>query len=107
MVLFIGGLQEIPHSVNPFYILPHHGWHFKNFVTVWKSYNYLMLYKTTLHFADEYDKYVVLKGLLPDSFYRRSTDGKIFPSNAIMDAGIPLPKEKGEYRAYRWYLEKV
>ncbi|MDD5956092.1 MAG: carbohydrate ABC transporter permease [Lachnospiraceae bacterium] len=35
-------------SVNPFYILPHHGWHFKNFVTVWKSYNYLILYKNTL-----------------------------------------------------------
>lgn len=81
MVLFIGGLQEIPHSVNPFYILPHHGWHFKNFVTVWKSYNYLMLYKNTLLLI----------------FFRMAA--------AIMDAGIPLPKEKGEYRAYRWYLE--
>ncbi len=43
----------------------------------------------------------------PDRSGARITDGKIFPSNAIMDAGIPLPKEKGEYRAYRWYLEKV
>ncbi|MDD5956093.1 MAG: alpha-galactosidase [Lachnospiraceae bacterium] len=77
------------------------------FVSKDKTKALIHVVKTTLHFADEYDKYVVIKGLLPDSFYRRSTDGKIFPSNAIMNVGIPLPKEKGEYRAYRWYLEKV
>ena len=35
-------------SVNPFYILPHDGWHWENFATVWKSYNFVVLYKNTL-----------------------------------------------------------
>ena len=35
-------------SVNPFYILPHNSWHWANFGTVWKSYNFLILYKNTL-----------------------------------------------------------
>ncbi len=35
-------------SVDPFYILPHNGWHWENFGTVWKSYNFFILYKNTL-----------------------------------------------------------
>ena len=35
-------------SVNPFYIFPQNGWHWENFATVWKSYNFLTLYKNTL-----------------------------------------------------------
>ena len=35
-------------SVSPFYILPHNGWHWENFGTVWKSYNFVVLYKNTL-----------------------------------------------------------
>ena len=35
-------------SVNPFYIFPQNGWHWENFATVWKSYNFLVLYKNTL-----------------------------------------------------------
>ena len=35
-------------SVNPFYIFPHNGWHWENFATVWKSYNFIILYKNTL-----------------------------------------------------------
>lgn len=35
-------------SVNPFYIFPHNGWHWENFGKVWKSYNFLILYKNTL-----------------------------------------------------------
>ena len=35
-------------SVNPFYIFPHNGWHWENFGTVWKSYNFIVLYKNTL-----------------------------------------------------------
>ncbi|MCI7099356.1 MAG: carbohydrate ABC transporter permease [Lachnospiraceae bacterium] len=35
-------------SVNPFYIFPASGWHWENFKTVWKSYNFLILYKNTL-----------------------------------------------------------
>ncbi|MBO6134084.1 MAG: carbohydrate ABC transporter permease [Lachnospiraceae bacterium] len=35
-------------SVDPFYIFPAHGWHWENFGTVWKSYNFLYLYRNTL-----------------------------------------------------------
>ncbi len=35
-------------SVNPFYIFPQNGWHWENFGKVWKSYNFLILYKNTL-----------------------------------------------------------
>ena len=35
-------------SVSPFYILPQNGWNWENFVTVWKNYNFLILYKNTL-----------------------------------------------------------
>lgn len=35
-------------SVNPFYIFPAKGWHWENFATVWKSYNFIILYKNTL-----------------------------------------------------------
>ncbi|XCP86825.1 carbohydrate ABC transporter permease [Roseburia hominis] len=35
-------------SVNPFYIFPAHGWHVENFVEVWNSYNFALLYKNTL-----------------------------------------------------------
>ncbi|MCD7843481.1 MAG: carbohydrate ABC transporter permease [Clostridiales bacterium] len=35
-------------SVDPFYIFPQNGWHWENFATVWRSYNFLILYKNTL-----------------------------------------------------------
>ena len=35
-------------SVSPFYIFPHSGWHFENFATVWKSYNFITLYKNMI-----------------------------------------------------------
>ena len=35
-------------SVSPFYIFPQSGWHWENFAEVWKSYNFLILYKNTL-----------------------------------------------------------
>jgi multiple sugar transport system permease protein len=35
-------------SVDPFYIFPQSGWHWENFATVWKSYNFFALYKNTL-----------------------------------------------------------
>ena len=35
-------------SVNPFYIFPANGWHIENFIEVWNSYNFLILYKNTL-----------------------------------------------------------
>lgn len=35
-------------SVDPFYIFPASGWHWDNFLEVWKSYNFVTLYKNTL-----------------------------------------------------------
>ncbi len=35
-------------SVNPFYIFPGNGWQIENFIEVWNSYNFLILYKNTL-----------------------------------------------------------
>ena len=35
-------------SVDPFYIFPANGWHWENFVKVWQSYNFVILYKNTL-----------------------------------------------------------
>ena len=35
-------------SVAPFYIFPQSGWHWENFAEVWKSYNFIVLYKNTL-----------------------------------------------------------
>ena len=35
-------------SVDPFYIFPQAGWHWENFMKVWKSYNFFTLYKNTL-----------------------------------------------------------
>lgn len=35
-------------SVSPFYIFPQAGWHFENIATVWKSYNFITLYKNTI-----------------------------------------------------------
>ena len=35
-------------SVDPFYIFPHSGWHWETFGEVWKSYNFVLLYKNTL-----------------------------------------------------------
>ena len=35
-------------SVDPFYIFPSKGWHWENFSKVWKSYNFVILYKNTL-----------------------------------------------------------
>ena len=35
-------------SVDPFYIFPANGWHWETFGEVWKSYNFVVLYKNTL-----------------------------------------------------------
>ena len=51
--------------------------------------------------------YIRLKGLKPDSLYREQKSGKVYPSDALMEMGIPLPVEMGEYRAYQMYFIKV
>ncbi|MBP3877353.1 MAG: alpha-galactosidase [Lachnospiraceae bacterium] len=49
--------------------------------------------------------YVRLMGLDPDAVYCRD-DGREYPAGALMEAGLPVPIEKGEYRCYQVYLRK-
>ena len=51
--------------------------------------------------------YVKLKGLRAGQFYKDSRTGKIYPAEALMEVGIPMPLEFGEYKAYQIYLEMV
>ena len=51
--------------------------------------------------------YVKLKGLCAGQFYKDSRTGKIYPAEALMEVGIPMPLEFGEYKAYQIYLEMV
>jgi alpha-galactosidase len=45
--------------------------------------------------------YIRLKGLTPDAMYRDLASGKVYPANALMQVGIPMPIEMGEYLAYQ------
>ena len=51
--------------------------------------------------------YVKMKGLCVGQFYKDSNTGKIYPAEALMEVGIPMPLEFGEYKAYQIYLEMV
>lgn len=45
--------------------------------------------------------YVRLKGLEPKALYEDTASGKCYYGAALMEAGLPLPVEMGEYRAYQ------
>ena len=51
--------------------------------------------------------YVRLRGLKKDCFYKDEETGAVYPANALMQIGLPVPVEMGEYRSYRWHLVKV
>jgi alpha-galactosidase len=51
--------------------------------------------------------YVRLKGLKKDGMYRVCTTGKVYPANALMQVGFPMPIEMGEYHAYQTRLKLV
>jgi len=50
--------------------------------------------------------YIRLQGLLPHCLYREEGSGALYPSEALMEMGLPLPMQIGEYRAYQIYLKK-
>ena len=50
--------------------------------------------------------YVRLKGLDPEAVYEDMATGKCYWGSALMEAGIPLPVEMGEYRAYQVEFSK-
>ena len=49
--------------------------------------------------------YVRLKELLPDAVYEEAVSGKRYCGSALMQAGIPIPVEMGDYRAYRFVFK--
>ena len=46
--------------------------------------------------------YVRLKELLPDAVYEEAESGRCYCGAALMQAGIPIPVEMGDYRAYQF-----
>jgi alpha-galactosidase len=49
--------------------------------------------------------YIRLKGLRADCMYRELASGREYPANVLMQVGIPLPIEMGEYLAYQFRFE--
>lgn len=50
--------------------------------------------------------YVKLKGLKPDALYEDAKTGNCYYGSALMEAGIPMPVEMGEYPAYQIELRR-
>ena len=48
--------------------------------------------------------YVRVRGLKENAVYRETESGRLYNSTALMEAGIPMPVELGEYRAYQWHF---
>ena len=48
--------------------------------------------------------YIKLRGLAENTVYREAESGRTYNSTALMEAGIPVPVELGEYRAYQWHF---
>ena len=48
--------------------------------------------------------YIKLRGLAENIVYREEESGRTYNSTALMEAGIPVPVELGEYRAYQWHF---
>lgn len=45
--------------------------------------------------------YIRLKGLMPGRFYRDEESKDVYPSDALMQIGLPIPIELGDFRAYQ------
>ena len=48
--------------------------------------------------------YVRVRGLKENAVYRETESGRLYNSTALMEVGIPMPVELGEYRAYQWHF---
>ena len=48
--------------------------------------------------------YVKLQGLKEDAVYKEQSSGRSYAGAALMQAGIPMPVELGEYLAYQMYF---
>lgn len=50
------------------------------------------------------NNYVRLKGLKSGSLYQNTENGTVYPAEALMEVGIPLPIEPGDYQAYQMHF---
>lgn len=51
--------------------------------------------------------YIRLKGLGENCLYQEQKSGRIYASDALMETGIPLPVEMGQYQAYQMYFTRI
>ena len=51
--------------------------------------------------------YIRLKGLTPGSLYEEQKSKKVYGADALMEAGIPLPEEMGEYRSRQMHFIRI
>jgi alpha-galactosidase len=51
--------------------------------------------------------YLKIKGLMPDAKYTINGSERTYAANALMEVGIPLPIEMGEYQSYQLHLVRV
>lgn len=52
-------------------------------------------------------EYIKAKGLKPDTFYRINKEKAVYSGAALMNAGIPIPREVPEYSAFQFHLKAV
>lgn len=51
--------------------------------------------------------YLRLKGLKKNQWYQEQSSKKIYPAQALMEAGLPIPVQLGEYQAYQWHFVMI
>ena len=51
--------------------------------------------------------YLRLRGLEPDAVYADAATGRRYSGGALMEAGLPLPVEMGEYLAYQIEFHRI
>lgn len=50
--------------------------------------------------------YIPLRGLKKDALYQEECTGKIYPANALMEVGYPLPAELGSYQTFQIHFKE-
>lgn len=76
------------------------------FVSSDKKLSIVSVVTTDIH-GNMLTRYVKPRGLEKNTFYRIVETDKIYPSDALMDCGFPLPLEFGEYNSYVYHLERL
>ena len=57
--------------------------------------------------ANRHVTYIRLQGLQPGAFYRCLDSGKVYPADALMQAGLPMPFLPGDYGAVQMRFIRV